>query len=270
MTMTHRENVEEFLDTVAATSQSVLLLDYDGTLAPFSTERQHATPYPGVTALLQRILDAGRTRIVVVTGRNAHEIDPFLQLQPAPEVWGLHGLQRLHCDGNCELLDIPAKVSEGLSDALLWMSDQGIAHLAEIKPGSIAVHWRSLSEHEAEDLRGRVLVAWFQVADRAGLTLVEFDGGIEMRMPDLDKGDAVRIIVQETGLDSPIAYLGDDMTDEPAFRALGARGLSILVRPIPRKTAAHFWLKPPEELLDFLSRWLAAIQTTPLARTATY
>jgi trehalose-phosphatase len=168
------------------------------------------------------------------------------------------------------MLEIPHKVSEGLSDALLWMSDQGLSHLAETKPGSIAVHWRSLNEHDAADLRGKVLVAWFPIADRAELTLVEFDGGVEMRMPDLDKGDAVRIIVQETGPDSPIAYLGDDMTDERAFRALGARGLSILVRPIPRKTAAHFWLKPPEELLDFLSRWLSAIRTTQLVRSATY
>jgi trehalose-phosphatase len=268
--MTQRENVDEFLGTVTAAPQSVLLLDYDGTLAPFSIERQHARPYAGVVERLQQILDTGRTRLVVVTGRDAREIDPLLRLKPAPEVWGLHGLQRLRPNGACEMHEIPDRVPEALQVAQRWMVDHGMARLTEMKCGSIAIHLRSLNEHDAEELRERVLVAWFPIADRASLALVEFDGGIEMRVPDLDKGDAVRTIVQEAGPDLPVAYLGDDMTDERAFRALGARGLSVLVRPSPRKTAAHFWLKPPEELLDFLSRWLDAIQTTQLARTATY
>ena len=96
------------------------------------------------------------------------------------------------------------------------------------------------------------------------------DGGVEMRMPDLDKGDAIRTVLKETSRNTPVAYLGDDLTDERAFRALGSRGLSILVRTKPRRTAAQVWLKPPDELLDFLSRWLAATETTQLARSATY
>jgi trehalose 6-phosphate phosphatase len=100
--------------------------------------------------------------------------------------------------------------------------------------------------------------------------LLEFDGGVEMRMPDLDKGDAVRTMLKETAPNVPVTYLGDDITDERAFRALGSRGLGILVRPSFRRSAAQAWLKPPEELHDFLSRWLAATETTQLTRTATY
>ena len=102
------------------------------------------------------------------------------------------------------------------------------------------------------------------------MKLLEFDGGVEMRMPDLDKGDAVRTVLQEVGPGVPTAYLGDDLTDEQAFRALGDRGLSVLVRSNARRTAAQLWLKPPEELMDFLSRWVAATETTQLARSATY
>ena len=91
-----------------------------------------------------------------------------------------------------------------------------------------------------------------------------------MRIPDPDKGDAVRTIMEETGSDVPTAYLGDDLTDERAFRALGSKGLGILVRPNFRKTSAQAWLKPPDELLQFLSRWLAATETTQLTRSATY
>ena len=89
-------------------------------------------------------------------------------------------------------------------------------------------------------------------------------------MPDLDKGDAVRTMLKETAPNVPVTYLGDDITDERAFRALSSRGLGILVRPNFRRSAAQAWLKPPEELHDFLSRWLAATETTQLTRSATY
>lgn len=262
--------IENFLKTVATAPRCALLLDYDGTLAPFSVNRQMAFPYPGLTPLLQQITDSGRTRLVIVTGRDAHEIEPFLRLSPAPEVWGAHGLQRLRADGTSEMPPIPPDVAEILSDGRRWLEHHDLQHLAEIKPGSIAVHWRALEPSAAEDLRGKVLTGWFPIADRACLKLLEFDGGVEMRMPDLDKGDAIRTVIKEVGPKAPVAYLGDDFTDERAFKALGDRGLSILVRSTPRRTAAQVWMKPPEELLDFLSRWYTATQTTQLARSATY
>lgn len=268
--MSPQENVDQFLKCVAKAPGSVLLLDYDGTLAPFTVNRQRALPYPGVVDLLQRIIDDGHTRIVIVTGRDAREIDPFLGLRPAPEVWGSHGLQRLRADGSCEMPEIPADVEEVLGYARRWLDYHGFGHLAERKPGSIAVHWRGLADSEAEELRGRILMGWFPIADRAALRLLEFDGGVEMRMADLDKGGAIRTVLKEVEPDVPAAYLGDDITDERAFRALGSRGLSILVRSKFRRTAAQAWLRPPEELLDFLSRWHRATETTQLARSATY
>jgi trehalose-phosphatase len=268
--MSHQPSIEEFLDSVAKAPRSALLLDYDGTLAPFSVDRQEAVPYPGVVSLLQQIIDTDRTRVVIVTGRDAREIDPFLRLRPVPEVWGSHGLQRLLSDGPCQMPEIPERVAEVLDDARRWLEYQRLDHLAEKKPGSIAVHWRGLQESAAQELRGKIIIGWFPIAERAELRLLEFDGGVEMRMPDLDKGDAVETVLAEMGPNVPTAYLGDDVTDERAFRALGSRGLGVLVRPRTRKTAAQVWLKPPEQLLDFLSRWLASIETTQLARSATY
>jgi trehalose-6-phosphatase len=55
-----------------------------------------------------------------------------------------------------------------------------------------------------------------------------------------------------------VAYLGDDLTDEDAFAAVGDRGLSFLVRGEARASNARYWLRPPEELLEFLDGWLAS------------
>jgi trehalose 6-phosphate phosphatase len=247
-----------FLRAVGDSSQAVLLLDYDGTLAPFQVKRDRAQMYPGVALLLQEIMGQGRTRVVLVSGRDANEVLLLLNIQPRPEVWGIHGLQRLKTDGSMEMSPVNERTLRGLSDADRWLGYQRLRHAAEFKAGSIAVHWRGLSEIEAENLRSRVLLGWRTIAEDSGLDLLAFDGGVEIRAPGADKGDAVRILLSEISPNAPVAYLGDDTTDESAFLAMQGRGISVLVRPTWRRTAASLWLKPPAELLDFLGLWLKA------------
>jgi len=247
-----------FLQTLAQASQAVLLLDYDGTLAPFHADRDQAYPYPGVALLLQEIVRNCRTRVVVVSGRDAGEVLPLLNIHPHPEVWGIHGLQRLKTDGSMEMPRLDDRTLNGLSDADRWLGYLQLRHVAEFKAGSIAVHWRGLSESDAEDVRSRVLVGWRPIAEDSGLNLLDFDGGVEIRSPEADKGDAVRAFLSEINPDAPAAYLGDDSTDESAFHAMQGRGLTVLVRPTWRETAAQLWLQPPDELRDFLGLWLKA------------
>ena len=250
--------VEQFMESVAQLPASALLLDYDGTLAPFCLNRQQALPYPGVTALLQEIIANGRTRVVIITGRNAREVIPLLAVHPSPEVWGCHGLERLRLDGTSETPRVQEPVLRALADADRWLRHQNLHNRAEFKTGAVAIHWRGLDEAMAAETRGRVLLGWFPIAQSTPMELLEFDGGIEMRMPGIDKGDAVRTILGEIGPEVPVAYLGDDITDERAFLALGTRGLTALVRPEWRTTEAAVWIRPPEGLQDFLTRWLQA------------
>jgi len=248
--------VVPFLQTVAQASQAVLFLDYDGTLAPFHANRRLAHPYPGVALVVQEIVRSGRTRVIVVSGRDATDVPLLLNIHPRPEVWGVHGLQRMKTDGSTEMPRLDGRTLDGLSDADRWLGYQQIRHTAEFKAGGIAVHWRGLSKADAEDLRARVLLGWHAIAEHNGLDLLEFDGGVEIRAYEADKGDAVCNFLSEIPANTPVAYLGDDNTDESAFHALEGRGLSVLVRPRWRKTAAKLWLKPPDELLDFLGLWL--------------
>jgi trehalose-phosphatase len=250
--------VEQFMESVAQSPGSALLLDYDGTLAPFCLDRQQALPYPGVTALLQEIIANSRTRVVIITGRNAHEVIPLLAVHPSPEIWGCHGLERLRPDGTCETPRVEEPALRALADADRWLRHQELHNRVEFKTGAVAIHWRGLDEATAAETRGQVLLGWLPISQSARLELLEFDGGIEMRMPGFDKGDAVRTILEEIGPQVPVAYLGDDITDERAFLALGRRGLTMLVRPEWRETAAALWMRPPEGLRDFLTRWLQA------------
>lgn len=252
-----KPTIENFLEELAQSPTSALLLDYDGTLAPFHVERDRAFPYPGVSALLRDIMSTGHTRVVLITGRRVEDVVPLLGVVPPPEVWGVYGLQRLKPDGTCEMPRVDETIAHALEGAVQWVNELGFGNQLEAKPGSVAVHWRGLEESAATRIRATVLLGWLPIADRARMVLQDFDGGVEIVMSGCNKGAAVREFLEELNSEIPLAYLGDDQADEDAFRALQNRGLRVLVRPEWRESAADVWLQPPEELVRFLFQWLA-------------
>jgi trehalose-phosphatase len=247
--------LERFWATLADAAARALLLDYDGTLAPFRVDRDRAWPYPGVRESLSTITKAGHTRVVLVSGRPARDLAPLLRLDPMPEVWGSHGAERLCPDGSYIVDEADERAAKAIASALNWAYKQRLGNSLEVKPGSLALHWRGLSPEEAERLRKLVEPAWLEFADGVHLALREFDGGLELRSLGHTKADVVCTILQEEGCDAAVAYLGDDTTDEDAFRAICDEGLGVLVRDEPRDTLAAVWLRPPDGLLAFLSRW---------------
>jgi len=247
-----------FFERLQTAAQRTLLLDYDGTLAPFTVDRAHAYPYGGVPELLESIISGCDTRVVFVSGRTAREIPPLLGLKSMPEVFGAHGLDHLRPDGTCEQAYISDKVQHALAEGEAWLEEEGLLGVAESKPGGIAVHWRGLREHEMAEVRTNAYRVLSWLSRNTGLNLAEFDGGLELRTNIRNKGDVVRRILSESGPDTAVAYLGDDLTDEDAFRALGDAGLTVLVRERFRPTQAHIWIKPPEELIHFLDQWVRA------------
>jgi trehalose 6-phosphate phosphatase len=246
-----------FFDRLRSSRSRVLLLDYDGTLAPFQVDRNQALPYPEVPALLRGISEKG-TRVVLVSGRPALDLSLVSGIEPRPEIWGSHGCERLHPNGRYELMPLPENVCFGLSLATERARTCGLASQVEQKPGGTAVHWRGLGKTEVAELRAKLLELWEPLLTQHSLQIAEFDGGLEIRPRSGDKGIAVRAILKEAGEGAAVAYLGDDQTDEDAFHALNGKGLTVLVRPQSRPTAAEIWLRPPEELIDFLKEWLRA------------
>jgi trehalose-phosphatase len=236
----------------------VLLLDYDGTIAPSSAQRHRAFPYPTIPELLDCIMSTCRTRVLLISGRSAREIPPLLGLNPHPEIWGIYGIERLHADDRYFVDHVSDDMQQALAEADVRLWDAGLARSVEIKPGAIAVHWRGLNPPEMENAKTAAYRVLSPLAQQRHLLLVEFDGGVELREPLRGKGDVVRSVLSEHCLDVPVAYLGADTTDEDAFRVLNGRGLTVLVRPTYRFTAAQTWIRPPEGLVQFLTDWVRA------------
>jgi trehalose-phosphatase len=254
------ERLDSFFGRFAAPVRSVLLLDYDGTLAPFRVDRFKARPWAGVRELLAEIQRQQRTRMTVITGRPAAEIAPMLGLDPPLEVWGLHGAERLYPDGRREMEQAPPATQARLDELREHLRRDSLGGLFEDKANGVVMHWRGASRAKAEQIERRTRELFEPLAHMQGLALLDFEAGLELRA-GRDKGGAVKAILAEAGSGGPVAILGDDLTDEAAFRAvnkLGLRGLSVLVRREPRETAAKVWLRPPAELKDFLERWVEA------------
>lgn len=242
----------EFWRELAAAQKRLLIIDYDGTLAPFTVQRDAAWPYSGVCEALQEIQDAG-TRIVVITGRTVEELRKFLPIVPPPEVWGSHGHVRL-LNGEVTASALTAEAEDALREAERCALGLAIPQAVESKPACVAVHWRGGAADQAQFLEKQLRKAWEPLTG-AGLSIHNFDGGLELRSNAMDKGRVVNQLLAELGSNYVAAYLGDDLTDEDAFAALDGKGLTVLVRPEWRETKAQAWLKPPQELLAFLRQW---------------
>lgn len=246
--------IEEFKTRVARAPARVLMLDYDGTLAPFHVRPELAVPYPEASAVLRDIARAGGTRIVVVSGRPADEVPPLLGLTPTPEIWGAHGRERLLPDGRREVQKPEAQVQGLLEEAAHAVTGLRGTRV-ERKLASVALHWRGAPDDAAAHAKERALERWEPLTRRGALEMLPFEAGMEIRASGHNKANAVAAVLAETDEDSAVAYLGDDVTDEDAFRAVQPRGLAVLVRPELRKTAADVWLEPPHELASFLQMW---------------
>lgn len=258
--------LDQFFRAFSSARQPLLLIDYDGTLAPFHIDRFQAEPWPGIRPVLQHIQDQKKTRIIVITGRPPAEIAPLLGLAEPVEVWGLHGFERLNTDGRSELEQLPQPVRKRLDELKAALRRDSFGGLLEEKPNAVVLHWRGAAPGEAKQIEQRARALFEPAAQELALQLLPFEAGLELRA-GRNKGAAVEMILSEYTGCAPVAYLGDDITDEAAFRALKGRGLSVLVRPEPRKTAADLWLRPPDELKVFLDQWSAAeIRNLPLGR----
>src|SRR5947199_9425430 len=190
-----------FLDQLRSASTRVLLLDYDGTLAPFTVDRTLALPYPNVAERLMRIMETG-TLVVRISGRPARVVVSLIGIDPRPEIWGSHSLERLKADGSYEICQIPLQQQAGLSLAAQLLRAVQLDSQTEIKPGSVAVHWRGLSPSEVDEIKSKIRHLWLPLVTEYPLSLLEFYDRLELRVPGRDTADCIRPLLPKESTDA--------------------------------------------------------------------
>jgi len=242
----------------ATAPHRLLLLDYDGTLAPFHVRRAEARPSRRTMDLLERIASSGTTTTAVVSGRSLAELIGLIGRLPVTLI-GEHGWEVRRPDGHVEQYPLPPECAALLERAVALADVAGWGGRVERKRTALVLHTRDLAGAPADALLRAGQEAWSPLTAPGDLGVERIDGGIELRARHRDKGMAVRDLIAAAPTGSFAVYLGDDVTDEDAFRALRSTGAAIRVGPDDRDSQANGRLPSVDAVELFLARWLELV-----------
>ncbi|MBF6597198.1 MAG: bifunctional alpha,alpha-trehalose-phosphate synthase (UDP-forming)/trehalose-phosphatase [Fermentimonas sp.] len=227
----------------------LILLDYDGTLAPFVKKPEDAIPSDKVIDLLNKMSSDSKNKVVINSGRNHQILDKWfkgLDLDFAAE----HGM--FYKENN--------KWHKNLIDKIVW--DEEILNIIqhaidktprsfmEQKEASLVWHYRNVDVWLAE-LRSQQLVnALIGPCARLNLQIVPGNKVVEIKPPDFTKGSEVLRRMENHNYDFILA-IGDDTTDEDMFRVLPLDGVSIKVGNFSQ--AAKYRIPLQSSVVPFLN-----------------
>ncbi|HET9481667.1 MAG TPA: trehalose-phosphatase [Candidatus Polarisedimenticolia bacterium] len=257
--MKSRSEVPAILwEKAAAAPARLLMLDYDGTLAPFQVDRSLAVPHRRVPGLVRRAASVPEDRIAIVSGRPVAELAALVGALPV-ELIGEHGWERRLADGRL-VRHPPAEADvAALERAAQIARDLGHASRVERKRASLVLHTRGLSDEEASRVERDCSHAWRDEPAPGRLRPRRVNGGLELRAPGRDKGMAVRELLEEASPGTLAVYIGDDETDEDAFAAVSGAGYGLLVAPGPRPSLAAGRLASVQDVVGFLTEWVGLV-----------
>jgi trehalose 6-phosphate phosphatase len=235
------------------------MLDYDGTLAPFKVVREAARPRAGSVRLLRAIAASPATTVAIVSGRPILELQELLGPLDAVLV-GEHGWEVLPPDGRRVLHPLSPADALRFESASRAAIDRGYNGRLERKRTSLVLHTRGLPPDQAAAAEKECEEVWMRLGLGGDLRIARVNGGIELRAQGRDKGTAVRELIEMATPGSLPVYLGDDETDEDAFREIGDRGFSIRIGDRSARTEARGRLGSVSEVREFLRRWLRTVE----------
>jgi trehalose-phosphatase len=245
----------------------VVFLDYDGTLTPIVARPELAVLAEDMRETVRSL--AERCPVAIVSGRDRLDVQQLVQIESLIyagshgfDIAGPEGMAIQFEEGSGFLASLD-QAEQALLEALSGLDGARV----ERKKFSIAVHFRGVpqqDEERVEPIVDAILAGHPDLRKGLGKKVFELQPGI-----DWHKGKAVLWLLEALGLNAddvlPV-YIGDDVTDEDAFRSLAdltqhtRHGIGIVVTETPRPTAAQYSLKNTDEVRTFLHQLSAALR----------
>ena len=237
-----------------------VFLDYDGTLTPIVSHPADAWLPDSMRQTLRSL--AARVPVAILSGRDLDDVRGRVLVDGLVYA-GSHGFDIAGAGGlRRELGAAYLPVLDTAETELREALDEIPGAQLERKHFSVAAHYRNVNENDAF----KVALAVDAVAARHR-ELRRMDGKkVYELLPDIgwDKGQAVLWLLEAFDLKHQNVrqiYIGDDSTDEDAFRVLQDRGFGILVAEQSQVTAARYSLRDPAEVERFLRALTACLST---------
>ena len=227
-----------------------LLLDYDGTLVPFSRLPSEAAPDNGLKETLLRLSADPKNHVVVISGRDLGSLDRWLGMMPLTLV-AEHGASYKMRGGNWQQL---ASVSDLWKDEIRRIMQLFVLRCAgsfiEEKTNTLAWHYRNTQTGLGFSRSRELLNTLSQLIQNTTLQVIDGNKVVEVRIGGFDKGATALKIINESDPDF-ILCMGDDTTDEDMFKALAGEAYTIRVNNGP--TSAQYTILSQQQVLPLLN-----------------
>ena len=256
--------LDDRIHALATTPHLLIACDYDGTIAPLVDDPMTALPLRETSVALRGLAALAQTDVAVISGRSLRDLAALSRLPAEIHLVGSHGSE-FDIDFALDLDPTLQERRSELLDALGQLVADHPKLSLEKKPASVAVHYRTLDEDEIETVVAeieRIHVAIGKLDIRHGKKVCE------LLLIPTDKGKALSTVRATVGA-TAVLFLGDDVTDEYAFRTL--HGPDVGVKVGEGETAAPFRVDSPEEVAILLAAlstrradWLAGAGVTPI------
>jgi len=236
----------------------LLFLDYDGTLAPIVETPDKAVISKEQKDLLDKLSTSSHCKVSIISGRALSDIKARVGLKDIIYV-GNHGLEiegpkiKFKSAVSLQYKHILNHIKDDLKFKLSTIKGVFI----EDKELSLSVHYRLADRDQISKIKTILHEATIPYTVRDKIKVKLGKKVFEIRPAlEWDKGKVVLWLLArwEFSLkDKPILpiYIGDDVTDEDAFRALKNKGLSIFVGE-KGNSKAKYYLKDTEEVTELL------------------
>ncbi len=248
------EGVADFWDRVATAPHVSLFLDFDGTLAPFNSDRLQAFPLPGTVDAIKAIDREPWTSVALVSGRPISEI-LLLMGDLGTTIVGAHGYEIHRPSGAKHVITIlpeQASILDAAFEEALGIFD---SDRVERKVASVAAHFRGLDPRSTSEIQQQLERRWRAASASDLMEFRPFNGGLELRAAGRTKGTAIEELLTIAPDGSLPIYVGDDDTDEDAFAVLEDCGIGIKVGPQDAVTKAVGRIPDCEAVRQLLIDW---------------
>ncbi|HEY8969736.1 MAG TPA: bifunctional alpha,alpha-trehalose-phosphate synthase (UDP-forming)/trehalose-phosphatase [Puia sp.] len=228
-----------------------ILLDYDGTLVPFSRLPSEASPDNAVRDTLSRLTSDKRNHVIVISGRDLSSLDRWLGAMPLTLV-AEHGASFKMRNGTWQQL---VSVSDLWKDEIRRIMQLFVIRCAgsfiEEKTNTIAWHYRNTQTGLGFSRSRELLNTLSQLIQNTTLQVIDGNKVVEVRIAGFDKGATALKIVNEQDPDF-VLCIGDDTTDEDMFKALEGEAYTIKVNN--GASAAQYTILSQQQVLPLLNK----------------
>ncbi|MBN2546231.1 MAG: trehalose-phosphatase, partial [Spirochaetes bacterium] len=230
----------------------LILLDYDGTLVPYSDYLEKAVPDKNLIKLLKRISSCSNTLVFIISDRDRITLDKWFTESSLGLIAEHGALIKMPNQDKWKFsksIDISWK--EKILTILQHHQDRVPGSFIEEKEYSISWHYKTaegdkdLAQTRAKELFDNLI----RFTSNIDIQILQGNNVIEVRNKDINKGTAALTVVSLPFHDFILA-IGDDVTDEDMFKVLPVNSFSIVVGY--RKSAAKYFVNNHHSVLKLL------------------